>query len=1108
MIIARRGITCAVVALAMLAGVHASDASYTLFESGQVRPLAMSPDGTRLFAVNTPDNRLEILAIGAGGSLTPVDSVPVGLEPVAVAARSDSEVWVVNHLSDSVSIVDVSAAPPRVVRTVLVGDEPRDIVFAGAAHDRAFITTARRGQHLPASLGAQLTTPGIPRALVWVFDANALGEPLGGTPETILALFGDTPRALAASPDGTRVYAAVFHSGNQTTTIHEGAVCNDAVVNGVVPGPCLLSDGTQSPGGLPLPETNLGGVKRPEVGLIVKYNQSNSRWEDTLGRNWSPVVRFNLPDQDVFAIDASADPPVQLAGPAGAYASVGTVLFNLAVNPANPSRVYVTNTEAINEVRFEGPGAFGGSTVRGHLHEARITVLDGSSVLPRHLNKHLDYNTVPSPPGDLAKSLSTPVGMAVSSDGATLYVAAFGSAAIGVFDTAQLEADTFTPSAASHIALSAGGPSGLVLDETRDRLYVFTRFDNGISVIDTNSASEIAHVAAHSPEPASVVDGRPLLYDAAFTSSNGEASCAVCHVFGDFDSLAWDLGNPDDVVVNDPNPFRVTDPIGMSFPDFHPMKGPMATQSLRGMANHGPMHWRGDRTGGNDPGGDALDEAQAFSKFNPAFVGLLGRASELTPAEMDAFGDFILQVTYPPNPVRALTNVLTVDQQVGENFFLNNFPVDVFQSCNGCHQLNPGAGHFGSDGLSSFEFETQLLKIPHLRNLYTKIGMFGMAPVSFFNSFDNGHQGNQVRGFGFMHDGSADTVFRFINTTVFNQTNPGGFPIPNPGGFPNGAPGDPLRRQVESFLLAFDSNLAPIVGQQVTLGTAVGSGDALVAAKKIMIKATDGAVNKILVLSKDPGLPLPAADSSGDPRCGSAPAGTVKATLLVTSPATGHTHAAPLPCERWELLGSPSAPKGYKYRDAQLAAGAAKLVLWKNGKLKATLAGSDIDYVLQVGINEQMVVAELTSGDARVCMRCGPTSGNGTDGKRFLGQNGSCPVPPRCIADNASTRVDLLVQRAEFGECDLIAKATVGGEARGWLYRTATNDFRPDRNAEAALTDAQLRAVTDVAGQAVTYTCVPPGSGQRLALDRDDDGFFDSDEVDAGSDPADPGDTP
>ena len=51
----------------------------------------------------------------------------------------------------------------------------------------------------------------------------------------------------------------------------------------------------------------------------------------------------------------------------------------------------------------------------------------------------------------------------------------------------------------------------------------------------------------------------------------------------------------------------------------------MTTQSLRGLANHGPMHWRGDRTGGNDPGGDALDENAAFNKFIVAFDGLLGR---------------------------------------------------------------------------------------------------------------------------------------------------------------------------------------------------------------------------------------------------------------------------------------------------------------------------------------------------------------------------------------------------------------------------------------------------------------------------------------------------
>src|SRR3954471_11511353 len=81
-----------------------SASSFTLFESGQVRPLAVSPDGHHLFATNTPDNRLEIFRIERH-HLVHTGSIPVGLEPVAVAARSDREVWVVNHLSDSVSVV-------------------------------------------------------------------------------------------------------------------------------------------------------------------------------------------------------------------------------------------------------------------------------------------------------------------------------------------------------------------------------------------------------------------------------------------------------------------------------------------------------------------------------------------------------------------------------------------------------------------------------------------------------------------------------------------------------------------------------------------------------------------------------------------------------------------------------------------------------------------------------------------------------------------------------------------------------------------------------------------------------------------------------------------
>jgi hypothetical protein len=277
----------------------------------------MSPDGTRLFAVNTPNGQLEIYEIG-GDELSLVDSVPVGLEPVALATRSDGEVWVVNHLSDSISIVDVAADPPRVVRTLLVGDEPRDIVFAGSEGSRAFIATAHRGQNSPYPQG-EYDIEGTGRADVWVFDATALGTSLGGDPLTIITLFGDRPRALAATPDGSTVFAAVFRSGNRTMTVGEPIVCDTNATDD----PCTI-EGVQYPGGLPFPKTNFEGTQSREAGLVVGWNPSTELWEDELERDWSNAVRFSLPDLDVFAIDADAITPAETRSVSG----VGTVLFN------------------------------------------------------------------------------------------------------------------------------------------------------------------------------------------------------------------------------------------------------------------------------------------------------------------------------------------------------------------------------------------------------------------------------------------------------------------------------------------------------------------------------------------------------------------------------------------------------------------------------------------------------------------------------------------------------------------------------------------------------------------------------------------------------------
>ena len=51
----------------LVAAPASAQESYTLFEAGPVRPLALSPDGTRLFVCNIPDSRLEIFAVSSDG---------------------------------------------------------------------------------------------------------------------------------------------------------------------------------------------------------------------------------------------------------------------------------------------------------------------------------------------------------------------------------------------------------------------------------------------------------------------------------------------------------------------------------------------------------------------------------------------------------------------------------------------------------------------------------------------------------------------------------------------------------------------------------------------------------------------------------------------------------------------------------------------------------------------------------------------------------------------------------------------------------------------------------------------------------------------------------
>src|SRR6185436_8736558 len=115
--------------------------SYVNFEGKQSTPCRLSPDGSRLFAVNTADNRLSVFDVSNPLNPVAIAEIPVGLEPVSVNPVNNDEAWVVNEVSDSISIVSVSRHV--VTDTIYVKDEPGDVVFASG---RAFVSASRNNR--------------------------------------------------------------------------------------------------------------------------------------------------------------------------------------------------------------------------------------------------------------------------------------------------------------------------------------------------------------------------------------------------------------------------------------------------------------------------------------------------------------------------------------------------------------------------------------------------------------------------------------------------------------------------------------------------------------------------------------------------------------------------------------------------------------------------------------------------------------------------------------------------------------------------------------------------------------------------------------------------
>lgn len=789
------------------------------FETSQVHPLDL--DGDTLVAVNTADNRLEVFDVSSGVPVQ-TNSIPVGYDPVSARFEDgDSNlVWVVNHISDSISIVNLSAGV--VEQTLQTGDEPCDVVFA--------------------------TSPGMnsgnPVAVISCSSNDILqlwDQATYTNLDLDVEVTGEDPRALATNSTGSKVYAAVFESGNHSSIILGAELLTIMNVDPSNP----YNPNTNPPYNDGIPGTewvtphgssdaatmgNLPGSPLPDAALILK-NPGNGTWLDDNGADWAKWISgvsssltdrptgWDVLDNDVAILDATS-------GFDTANQTFSTGLMNLvmaiAVSP-DGSKVVTVGTDATNEVRFEP--VINGTFVRVF---AAITNSTGGAATIVDMNEeHLDaaqiaqdgggataYHDHTVPQADRNKSIGDPRGVVFNSAGTRIFVTGMGSNNVVILDATTGER------AVTAKKIEVGeGPTGIVYHSGNDRVYVLNKFAGSISTINASTLDAEfviggSEVSFYDPTPLKITQGRPHLYSTHDNSGLGQLACGSCHIDARMDRLSWDLGNPVggvklvtmvDLVTPLVDQHNLFDPFnsGMSaFDDFHPMKGPMTTQTLQDIIGKEPLHWRGDKSG--------------VEQFSGAFDGLQGDDAPLNSIKMQQFEDFLSTLHFGPNPHRAPDNSFAGgpdteggtnstlipltrhysdgrftpegtqlpdgDAWAGFNMYVN-VGLDGSATCVECHTLPMGSGatEFTSDNVFGGPLsytpipkgplgESHLamvhqdgtgqkhFKTPHIRNQFDKEGFTRAKTTS-------------RAGFGVLHDGGLEGMTKFLSSGVFGFNN-------------------------------------------------------------------------------------------------------------------------------------------------------------------------------------------------------------------------------------------------------------------------------------------------------------------------------------------------
>lgn len=302
------------------------------------------------------------------------------------------------------------------------------------------------------------------------------------------------------------------------------------------------------------------------------------------------------------------------------------------------------------------------------------------------------------PLDELERYFAMPFGVAIMPDKSKVFVSAAGSDVVSVVDVAALRKFARTTQGPFSNDLSASAnyvtaripvgrnPREIVLSPDGKRLYVATRMDDSIAVIDTKAARVISTISLGGPKTITPLRRGEQLFNNARFAFQGQFSCANCHIDETFDGLQWDL---------EPDGF------GVDIVDNRSIEDLMGTQ---------PFKWNG----GNP---------DLPTECGPRTAMYFYRSQSYNQRELTDLVSFVFSIPLRPNRYRSPGGILTPAQERGKAIFERTKYKDgriipENQRCSTCHSGPKYTNNQLADvGSGKPTDRSPLLDTPHLPNV-------------------------------------------------------------------------------------------------------------------------------------------------------------------------------------------------------------------------------------------------------------------------------------------------------------------------------------------------------------------------------------------------------